>query len=219
MIPGLPTHAGRAEAAAGHHLDVGHALPESSRPPVALPASPPRRRIALRRSRGPCPSCQRPLVQRAAGTVDLDECAACGGIFVDAVELTRVALEPSTAAMLADSLHDRPPSPPPNKLRGSCPCCGGALAWRDLPRLSAFAMVCKHHGIWIDARGLLTAAEGLAMGLLDPPTALEAVIVSDDLRSRRYDALLAIARARAGRADGVMGGRIGPIELIAHLLG
>jgi Zn-finger nucleic acid-binding protein len=211
---GLPTPAAQDRARAGHHMDVGHALPESSRPPVMLPASPVRRRIALRRSRGPCPSCKKPLVQRAAGTVDLDECGACGGIFVDAIELTRVVLEPTTAAMLADSLYDRPPAPPPNKLRGSCPCCDGSLVWRDLPRLSSFAMVCKSHGLWIDVRELLAAAEGLASGLLDPPTALEAVIVSDDLRSRRYDALLALARARAGRGDG----RMGPIELLAHLL-
>lgn len=154
-------------------------------------------------------------MQRAAGTVDLDECGACGGVFVDALELTRLALEPSTAARLADHLFDRPATLPPNKLRGSCPCCDGSLIGRDLPRLNARAMVCKRHGIWIDVRGLLAAAEGLAMGNLDAPTALEAVILADDLRSCRYDALLAIARARSGRTDE----RLGPIELLAQLLG
>lgn len=154
-------------------------------------------------------------MQRAAGTVDLDECDACGGIFVEALELTRLALEPATAARLADNLFDRPATPPPNKLRGNCPCCDAPLVARDLPRLSARAMACKAHGIWIDVRSLLAAAEGLAMGNLDAPTALEAVILADDLRSCRYDALLAIARARRDRADD----RLGPIDLLALLLG
>jgi Zn-finger nucleic acid-binding protein len=216
VILPLPTAAAPARARARHHLDMGHALSEPSRPPVVLPHAPPRRRIALRRSRGPCPSCRRPLVQRAAGTVDVDECGACGGIFVEAIELTRLVLEPATAARLADSLFDRPATVPANKLRGTCPCCDDALIGRDLPRLNAGAMVCKRHGIWIDVRGLLAAAEGLAMGSLDAPTALEAVILSDDLRSSRYDALLAIARARARseRTDE----RLGPIELLALLL-
>jgi Zn-finger nucleic acid-binding protein len=114
-----------------------------------------------------CPRCRSPLTARAVGAVGLDECHACGGVFLDAADLSALVFDRPSAQALAADLRARPAIPTTRPLRGSCPVCAHALLVRVVPRLGARALACRSHGVWLERDQLVRAAGLLGDGSID----------------------------------------------------
>ena len=181
---------------------------------VRCVGSAPIRRLAVRPSRGPCPRCASPLVQRALGGLDLDECFPCGALFVEPLELARLVFDPAVAIALVPGLLARTAVHPTRggRLRG-CPVCRRRLSLRMLATPAARAAVCRDHGAWFEPAALAAAARELADGILAGGEH-ERAVFRDDVRHGRYQALVAHARALRGRAPD----RASPLSLLAELV-
>lgn len=113
-------------------------------PPItATYGAPPRR----------CPQCQLPLVAEALGTLELDRCARCEGIFFDPGEATTVLGPGADPEVWGRDPRAQPPSP-------GAPLCpaGHGPMWR-LPTGAAATSPSVHacgqcRGAWIDAEAL-----------------------------------------------------------------
>ena len=141
--------------------------PTRVRKPTPLPV------VVARESVGYCPRCRGPLAPRAVGAVDLDECAICGGAFVEAADLSALLYDQPSALALAADLRGRSVITPRHPLRGSCPICARGLTARVVRKLGARAMACRDHGAWFEHGELLRTARVLGDGRLDARTSTE----------------------------------------------
>ncbi|HOK89034.1 MAG TPA: zf-TFIIB domain-containing protein [Candidatus Hydrogenedentes bacterium] len=111
-----------------------------------------------------CPACDEPLVTCEYANVEVDWCARCGGVWLDAGEFA-----------LLESVHGVVPPPPVALHRESarrCPACNGkmTLVRRVIPGsdTSVTVDVCvKGHGEWYDA-GELESLLQVPGGILGP---------------------------------------------------
>ena len=102
-----------------------------------------------------CPKCHEPMIVAEHGSVEIDSCAACGGVWLDGGELEALL---GTAA---------PPKPHPDPDLGppelDCPICVSKLVKDRYARTDVVVDKCPHgDGIWLDAGELeqvLTAYE------------------------------------------------------------
>ncbi len=211
-VPTLPSPGPTAPFA---RLDAGDFAVDDDAPTrIRRERSAPTRRLAVRPSRGGCPRCRAPLVQRALGNLDLDECHGCGGVFLDVLELTRLVFDPAVAGALVPGLLARAAIHP---ARGGtisgCPVCRERLVLKNLATPAGRAAVCRRHGAWLEPSSLAAAARELADGILTGGER-ERAAFRDDVRHSRYEALLAHARALRGRTPG----QNGPLSTLAALL-
>lgn len=100
-----------------------------------------------------CPACRGAMQWVRVGDVDLLECAACQGIWVEAETFERVCADREAQAAV---LHtgDRKPAAPdaraPIRYR-PCPRCGKLMNRVNFGRISAAIVdVCKGHGTFLD---------------------------------------------------------------------
>ncbi len=147
--------------------------PDASDAPTGLRRPTPTPVVTAREPLGYCPRCRGPLAARAVGAVHLDECHHCGGVFLEAAELSALVFDRPTAIALAADLDSRPRTPPGQPLRGSCPVCARALVARVVRRLGARAMACRSHGAWFEHAELIRTARALGDRALDISTATE----------------------------------------------
>jgi hypothetical protein len=152
-------------------------------------------------SRGGCPRCKAPLATRKVGRTALDACWACGGLFIEATALAALLLagDPRDASAVGAASVGIAARPVTVRMAW-CPTCGGPMHDRLLvdgatPRVA----VCRLHGIWIDAAHVPGTVRVLAMRAIGRAGDLERVAFADDLRGRRYQAILGHARALAAR--------------------
>jgi Zn-finger nucleic acid-binding protein len=109
-----------------------------------------------------CPACNEPLAALEFDGVEVDHCAACGGVWLDedeaALLLCSRAAVADFLAGLADSAGE-----PQRKLR--CPVSGVPMRKAAIGEAGAVTVDVSPHGIWFD-RGELAAV--LSQGELPP---------------------------------------------------
>jgi Zn-finger nucleic acid-binding protein len=113
---------------------------------------------------GACPRCRKELVVEDYADTPLDECVQCGGVFVEAWILDRLAAAREARMSLAISLPDRPLHRETEVRYLKCPRCSALMNRKIFGRSSGIAVdVCKDHGMWFDAGELaavITFIEG-----------------------------------------------------------
>lgn len=100
-----------------------------------------------------CPACATPMHPEVAGTLELDRCPGCLGLWFDSNELDAALMAATPAAQPAESAPDR------GKSAWSCPRC-----WPERMRAVGWPMLvldrCDHcRGFFLNAQELKALAE------------------------------------------------------------
>lgn len=129
-----------------------------------------------------CPACKQKLFHTSVGDAHLDQCHACGGVWVEKPDFEKLAGDraergevlgvlPGQApkvAMKVEPVHYRP-----------CPDCGKFMNRTNYAHISGVVLdVCKDHGLWFDRDKLRMVLEFIEAGGLERSRAKEI----DDLR-------------------------------------
>ncbi len=121
-----------------------------------------------------CPRCRSALMVTAIGSAMLEECGACGGVWVDAQSFQEIcrSREQQAAYVGAGS-----PLPPPSLGAAGehdsvqyvkCPECGQLMNRMNFARHSGVIVdVCKRHGTWFDRDELRRIIDFIRDGGLD----------------------------------------------------
>jgi Zn-finger nucleic acid-binding protein len=114
----------------------------------------------------PCPECRRDLLPVNIGSVTLDECAACGGVFVDPPSFERLCAEREQQAVVLQAVFPLPTARAPRPERyWPCPVCGRLMNRQNFARLSGVIVdVCKGHGVWFNHGELHAIVEFVRAG-------------------------------------------------------
>lgn len=121
-----------------------------------------------------CPRCASAatLTPTAIGSAFLEECGACGGVWVDARSFAELCAskEDQAAYVGAGSPLAAPHVPPSDAAVRyvKCPDCGGVMNRVNFARWSGVIVdVCKKHGTWFDRDELRQIIEFIRGGGLD----------------------------------------------------
>jgi Zn-finger nucleic acid-binding protein len=110
-----------------------------------------------------CPRCSEALQALRLGATTVQECAACGGLWVDPDSLQKLCDTREDHAGVASSLEARVPRNPaaPDTVRYiPCPRCAKLMNRVNFAHTSGVILdVCKTHGVWLD-RGELQRVVG-----------------------------------------------------------
>jgi len=103
------------------------------------------------------------------GSVLLDECLACGGVFVDPPSFERICAEREQQAVVLKASFPAPAGRPSRAERyWPCPACGRLMNRQNFARLSGVIVdVCKGHGVWFNHGELQAIVEFVRAGGLD----------------------------------------------------
>ena len=137
-----------------------------------------------------CP-CGAPLTATTVGGVSLDQCHACGGVWVGQANFEQIAADraergevlgalpgvgPRVAVHLAE-VHYRP-----------CPQCGRLMNRSNYGRISGVVLdVCKDHGLWFDRDELRQVLEFIEGGGLEKSRARQVQEEEERRRMPRTD--------------------------------
>lgn len=117
---------------------------------------------------GRCPRCAVPLEQVDYADTPLDECARCGGVFVEAWILDRLVAARGARISLGVSLPVRPRTRETEVRYLRCPRCSTQMNRTIFGRSSGVVVdVCKGDGIWFDAGELAAVLEFIEAGGLE----------------------------------------------------
>jgi len=127
------------------------------------------RALAGPRPARPCPECRRDLAAVKVGSVTLDECADCGGVFVDRPSFERICAEREQQAVVLGARFPAPAARPPRAERyWPCPACGRLMNRQNFARLSGVIVdVCRDHGVWFNHGELQAIVEFVRAGGLE----------------------------------------------------
>lgn len=117
---------------------------------------------------GACPRCSMSLIVEDYADTPLDECSQCGGVFVEAWILDRLAEAREARLSLAISLPERPLHRETEVRYLRCPRCQTLMNRKIFGRSSGIAVdVCKTHGMWFDAGELAAVINFIEGGGLE----------------------------------------------------
>jgi Zn-finger nucleic acid-binding protein len=142
------------------------------------------------------------------GSVTLDECTACGGLWVDPVSFERICAEREEQAFVLQAslpaAQMPSPSPQPQRYR-PCPECRRRMNRQNFAHVSGVILdTCKGHGIWFDQGELQRIVEFIRKGGMERARAREKEDLEAErerLRQAQLDARLAAARGAMTRVD------------------
>jgi Zn-finger nucleic acid-binding protein len=152
-----------------------------------------------RQSGRPCPRCRespRELVAHLLGDTLLDECGACGGVWLDAAAFDRLVKSRDAQAVLAGAggphltleaySNAAPDSLTPRYL--PCPDCGQLMNRKNFASTSGVIIdVCKPHGIWFDRDELGRIVQFVMKGGLETSRRRELERLEQKLKNRREE--------------------------------
>ena len=140
---------------------------------------------AAPRAPRPCPECRRDLAAVQVGSVTLDECASCGGVFVDGPSFERICAEREQQAVVLRTTTGaaaRPSGPRPDRY-WPCPSCGRFMNRQNFARLSGVIVdVCRGHGVWFNHGELRSIVEFVRKGGLDQAREREKADLEEERR-------------------------------------
>lgn len=119
-----------------------------------------------------CPRCAHGLVATAIGSTFLEECGACGGVWVDArsfAELCANRQEQAAYVGAGSPLEAARVAHTDERVRYvKCPDCGAVMNRVNFARWSGVIVdVCKRHGTWFDRDELRQIVEFIRSGGLN----------------------------------------------------
>jgi Zn-finger nucleic acid-binding protein len=172
----------------------------------------------------PCPECQRPLEPVKVGSVILDECTRCGGLWVDSRSFRRICeqTEEQTVVLKATAASPASGADVSRPARyWPCPECRCLMHRQNFARVSGVIIdTCKGHGVWFNQGELRRIVEFIRGGGMERARAREKSELRDErarLRRAQLDAQLAAARVPAAYrhvdADG------GDLEILSAVRG
>lgn len=125
----------------------------------------------------PCPACAKPLASAKVGEVDVGECLACGGLWLDRAMFEQLGTSRERQGTVLGALP-APDQPQVVKLEPvqyrPCPACRQRMNRVNYAKRSGVVLdVCKAHGIWFDKDELRRVLAFIAGGGLDRARDLE----------------------------------------------
>jgi len=101
-----------------------------------------------------CPVCKGALVGTTVGPATLDQCRACGGVWVGQGNFEQLAADKAERGQVLGALPGVPQAQavPAGPVRyRPCPKCGKLMNRSNYARISGVVLdVCKDHGLWFD---------------------------------------------------------------------
>ncbi|MGZ3453911.1 MAG: TFIIB-type zinc ribbon-containing protein [Polyangiales bacterium] len=135
---------------------------------------------------GACPSCTQALVDETYADTALEECLACGGIFLDAHMLDRLVEAKDQRLSLAISLPVRDRVRDMRVRYLPCPRCVTPMNRKIFGRSSGIVVdVCKEHGVWFDAGELAAVLAFIEGGGLERARLREAQEAAERARAEK----------------------------------
>jgi Zn-finger nucleic acid-binding protein len=128
-----------------------------------MPAFP----LPLPASRGACPRCRVPLDRVEVGSLDLEPCTSCRGVFLGAITLHRLLVEddPRDAAALAEAFgYYAPAIPDLAPPIAWCPSCARPMQRQRLPGSSIRVATCRVDGAWFDRADFAGVIRAVTLG-------------------------------------------------------
>jgi Zn-finger nucleic acid-binding protein len=141
------------------------------------------------------------------GSVTLDECTRCGGLWVDSRSFRRICeeTEEQTMVLTADPPREATLDVSRPTRYWPCPECRRLMHRQNFARVSGVIVdTCKGHGVWFNEGELRRIVEFIRDGGLERARAREKADLEDArarLRSAKIDARLAASRL-GGLHDG-----------------
>lgn len=125
----------------------------------------------------PCPACAKPLGATRVGELEVQECLACGGLWLDRMIFEQLGASRERQGALLGALP-APSAPPVVKLEAvhyrPCPACQQRMNRTNYAKRSGVVLdVCKAHGIWFDKDELRRVLAFVSEGGLDRARELE----------------------------------------------
>ena len=124
-----------------------------------------------------CPACAKPLVLARVGDLEVRECHACGGLWLDRAVFEQLGTSRERQGAVLGALP-APTAPPTVSLEvvqyRPCPACHQRMNRVNYARRSGVVLdVCKDHGIWFDQDELRRVLAFISEGGLDRARELE----------------------------------------------
>ncbi len=133
-----------------------------------------------------CPRCKLPLEATAVGDAYLDECARCGGMWLDVASFERIGANKEYQAVVAGLGVPQPhvAAPHIDAVRYiPCPTCARLMNRVNFAHCSGVVVdVCKTHGVWFDADELRQVVEFIVAGGLETARNRELEALADERR-------------------------------------
>lgn len=124
-----------------------------------------------------CPACNKPLAMATVGDLSLQECQACGGLWLDRAVFEQLgASRERQGAVLGALPAPAPPSPAhlESVQYRPCPACQQRMNRVNYAKRSGVIIdVCKAHGVWFDRDELRHILAFVETGGLDRARELE----------------------------------------------
>lgn len=100
-----------------------------------------------------CPDCNLPMSAATVGGLALDQCAKCGGLWVDRAAFEKIATDREERGEVVASLAA--PAKVPVRMETvryrPCPRCAKLMNRQNYARISGVVLdLCKDHGLWFD---------------------------------------------------------------------
>lgn len=162
--------------------------------------------LLQRSSVEPCPRCRKALVIREVPGAAFCECAACGGIWLEAEAFQRVVKDRDKSAIASWVLDKGGPparSLPEERVQYlQCPRCNERMNRKNFAAMSGVIIDwCKGHGYWFDAFELERIVEFIRAGGMDQARARELARERKELDRLRSE----VARASHGIGASALG--------------
>jgi Zn-finger nucleic acid-binding protein len=147
-----------------------------------------------------CPRCSggHGLVARLLGDIAVDDCPACGGVFIDGAAIERLLgdRQQVRAETVLGVYRGQPRASditrPGGKLYIKCPDCKTVMNRRQLARGAGVVVdVCRGHGTWFDAGELPVVIEFVMNGGLERAEKAEIADQREAARRAKADAIAA----------------------------
>jgi Zn-finger nucleic acid-binding protein len=115
-----------------------------------------------------CPRCKAELKARTYGDLGVEECDACGGLFLAPQTMDRLVAARDMPTNLRLHLPRRALKAETVVRYLFCPVCGKSMNRQAFGRISGVVVdVCKAHGVWFDAGELAAVIEFVEHGGLE----------------------------------------------------
>jgi Zn-finger nucleic acid-binding protein len=112
-----------------------------------------------------CPRCKTALTAISLGNTSLEECAHCGGLWIDARTFERICADREAQSSAINIKLPAPLPADPEVRYLQCPHCGNLMNRMNYAHCSGVIIdICRPHGIWFDRDQLRQIIEFIRAG-------------------------------------------------------
>jgi Zn-finger nucleic acid-binding protein len=151
------------------------------------------------------------------GSVTLDECTRCGGVWVDPASFERICAEREEQAVVLTTAFPSPAPKPSGSPVGPlrywpCPECRRLMNRQNFAHVSGIMVdVCKGHGVWFSHGELRQIVEFIRAGGLERARQREKTDLEDERRRLRSEEV-ALGVQQRGASGARIEGNLQPID-------